>query len=176
MQCWRHQGNGLRNALPFVLRIQKQVVLFSLHPALTCKLKCGKQKASELDRVCWSQELGTLCERNAGVTAASANRTAMSPLCAKVLCLPRFIMCQGKVHKVFLRKGQWEVSPWSSSSGWCTAAYPQQSRGLCMEKGLFDLWFWRLDTDSLKETLCTLRRAAHASLILDELCTIVLQQ
>lgn len=54
----------------------------------------------------------------------SADRTAMSLLCVKGLHLPRFIMCQGKVHKVFLRIGQWEVSPWSSSSGWCTAAYP----------------------------------------------------
>lgn len=68
MQCCKHQGNRLRNAVPFVLHIQKQVVLLSLHPAVTCKIKCGKQKASELDRVFWSQELGTLRERNADVT------------------------------------------------------------------------------------------------------------
>lgn len=131
MRCWRHQGDGLRNALPFVLHIQKQVVLLSLHPPVTCKLKCGKQKASELDRVLEARTWEIMWEKCRCHRCASAGMTATSPLYAKVLRLPHFIMCQGEVHKVFLRKGQWEASPWSSSSGWYTAAYPQQRRGAC---------------------------------------------
>lgn len=106
---------------------QKQVVLH-LHPAVTCRLKRGKQKASELDRLCWSQEFGTLYERNCQ-HSASADSTAVSPLCAKVLGLPRFITCQGKVLKVFLRRGQWEVSPWISFVWLAHSCLPTPEKG-----------------------------------------------
>lgn len=100
----------------------------------------------------------------------------MSPLCTEVLSLPHFIMCQGNIHNIFLRKGQLEASPWSSSSGWYTHSWLPTKGKRCLLVKEAVLWFWMLDTDSLKETLCTLERTARASLILGYLCTILLQE
>lgn len=140
-----------------------------LAPCSNSKLKRGKQKASELDRVLQSATWDIAGERCWCHHCASRD----SPVSFGCwgLALATFHYMPRKSSQGFPE----ERTVGSESLELLISSLPTTEKRHLRVKG-FIPWFWRLDTDSLKETRFTLKRKACAPLILNQLCAITLQQ